>query len=258
MHPILFETGGLTIYTYGFFVALGLLTAMGVTSWLAKKKGIAPDHIMNICFYGVLAGLVGARLLYVIINPAEFLDHPLNIFKVWNGGLVFFGAFFGALVFVLGYVRKNDLPLGTILDLAALFAPLAQAIGRLGCFSAGCCYGKICDLPWAVTFTDPHTLAWPRGLPLHPTQLYSSLSNFAIFGLLLALFLGGRFTGRLFLVYLVIYGLSRSFIEMFRGDPRGTILADSLSTSQAIGLSAAAVAAAVLVLLHLRDKRRNT
>jgi len=258
MHPILIEIGGLTIYTYGFFAALGLLTAIWTTSRLARRSGIAPEHIMNICFYGVLAGLAGARLLYVVINPAEFLARPLEILKVWNGGLVFFGAFFGGLAVVLIYARAHQLALGKIFDLAALFAPLAHGIGRLGCFFAGCCYGEICTRPWAVTFTDPHTLARPLGLPLHPTQLYSSFTNFIIFGGLLALFWKGRFSGRLFLVYLVVYGLTRSVIEIFRGDPRGTVLSGALSTSQAIGLSAALIAAVILVILYQRDKKNRS
>ncbi len=254
MHPVLIEFKGLTIYTYGFFVALGLLTAMVVTTRLAKKIDLDPDQIMDIFFYGIICGLIGARLLYVAVRPSLFLSHPLDIFKIWNGGLVFFGAVAGSFLAVIVYVRVKKLPLPKLLDLAALFAPLAHAIGRIGCFCAGCCYGKPTDLPWGVAFSDPDTLARPIGVPLHPTQLYASLTNFLIFGLLLFLFLRGRLAGRLILVYLIVYGACRSVIEIFRGDPRGTLIVDFLSTSQTIGLTAAVIAAAVLLWQTLKGK----
>ena len=143
------------------------------------------------------------------------------------------------------------------MDIIALGMPLAHGVARIGCFFAGCCYGKPTSLPWAVTFRHPETLAYPVGVPLHPTQLYSSLGNFLIFLILLLLNRSGRFPGRLIFFYLLIYGLLRSFVEVFRGDKRGAPLFDFLSTSQTIGLTAAAVAAVCLIFFAMRDRREK-
>ncbi|MFZ5564464.1 MAG: prolipoprotein diacylglyceryl transferase, partial [Thermodesulfobacteriota bacterium] len=132
--------------------------------------------------------------------------------------------------------------------------PLGHAIGRIGCFFAGCCYGDVCDLPWAVTFTDPLTLARPD-VPLHPTQLYEAAANLMIFAVLFTLYRRAKFSGQLFLVYMAIYGIVRSIIEIFRGDARGFLFDGMLSTSQAVGLAAALVAIILLVVFHFRDKK---
>lgn len=255
MHPVLFKIGFLTIHTYGLFVATGLLTALWMGSHLAKARRIPPEKVMDLTFYAVLAGFLGARLLYVGLNPSLFSGDWLGVLRVWEGGLVFYGGFIGALAAVLFYIRKHHLPTGVIFDILAVAAPLGHAIGRIGCFFAGCCYGESCALPWAVTFNDPLTLAQP-GIPLHPTQLYESAANVLIFFVLLSLYRKRVFPNRLFLVYMLIYGIVRSIIEVFRGDPRGFLFDETLSTSQAVGLTAALVAALLLVALYIRDKRQ--
>jgi len=135
----------------------------------------------------------------------------------------------------------------------ALAAPLAHSIGRIGCFAAGCCYGNVCHLPWAVQFTNPDTLARPIGLPLHPTQLYSAAANLIIFFIILMLHRKNTLAGKLFLVYIIIYGITRSILEILRGDQRGTVIFDWLSTSQAIGITAAVAAAICLVILRNKN-----
>ncbi len=257
MHPILFHIGPLTIFTYGFFSALALLTAMGFILYQAKKWDLPSDQLMNLFFYSIITGIVGARLFYVALNFPVFLENPLEIFKLWKGGLVFYGGFLSGLVFVIIYIIKQDLPAGKIMDIIAMGMPLAHGVARIGCFFAGCCYGRTCDLPWAVTFRNPDSLAFPLGAPLHPTQLYSSLGNFCIFLVLLMISRSGRLSGRLIFVYLLLYGLFRSFVETFRGDPRGAPFVDFLSTSQTIGLTAAAVSAACLIFLAVRDRREK-
>ena len=172
-------------------------------------------------------------------------------------GLVFYGGFLAGFAFVLVYVKKQKLPLGKIMDIIAVGMPLAHGVARIGCFFAGCCYGRTCSLPWAVTFTNPDSLAFPKGVPLHPTQLYSSAGNFLIFGILYLLSRSGRFSGRLIFVYLLLYGLFRSFVEIFRGDERGAPVVDFLSTSQTIGLTAALIAAVCLIIFIIHDRRGN-
>jgi len=155
----------------------------------------------------LLSSLVGARLLYVIQNFSLFSDHPLDMFKIWNGGLVFYGGFILALVAAMVYVKYKKFDLWPTADLLAPAIALGHAVGRLGCLFAGCCYGKTCDLPWAITFSDPESLA-PLGIPLHPTQLYAVFSNLIIFGLLLAMDKKSAFAGRLFWLYIL-------FMEFF-------------------------------------------
>lgn len=255
MHPVLLKIGFLTIHTYGLFVALAVLAAMWMGARLAKARQIPPEKVMDMTSYAVLVGFLGARLLYVVLNPSFFRGDWLGVLRVWEGGLVFYGGFIGALATIFVYIRRHKLPAGVIFDILAVVAPLGHAIGRMGCFSAGCCYGEPSDLPWAVTFTDPLTLAYPTDIPLHPTQLYSVIANLLIFTVLLILYRRAACSGRLFLVYMFIYGIVRTIIEMFRNDLRGFLFDGMLSTSQAIGLTAAAIAAILLVVLHLRDKR---
>ncbi len=257
MHPILIQIGRFTIYTYGFFVALGMLTALWFILYQSKKWGLPPEDTMDTVFYSVIAGIVGARLFYVFLYFPMFRNNPLEIFKLWNGGLVFYGGFLAGLVCVFACVKIKKLPLDKAMDIIALCVPLAHGIGRIGCFCAGCCYGKPGDLPWAVAFTHPETLARPIGVPLHPTQLYCSLGNFLIFACLLLLSRTGKCSGRLIFVYLVVYGLFRSFVEIFRGDERGAPLVDFLSTSQTIGLAAALFGAACLIYLAVQDRHKK-
>jgi phosphatidylglycerol:prolipoprotein diacylglycerol transferase len=197
---------------------------------------------------------VGSRVLYVIINWTTFSNDPIEIIRIWHGGLVFYGGFIGACLVALWYLRKHDLSLWNTADILAPSIALGQFIGRLGCFFAGCCYGKPCDLPWAVTFSDFDSLA-PTGVPLHPTQLYASINGLVIFLFLLFLRRRKSFEGQLFWVYVLLYGVSRSFIEVFRGDERGVIIEGLVSTSQFIGIIMAGVAVVMLWMLRARHGR---
>ncbi len=249
MHPILLKIGSLTLYTYGLFVGLGFLTAVFVASQRAKKYNIKSEQMSDLFFVILVAAIIGARLLYVAINFSEFSGHFIDIFKIWNGGLVFYGGFIAALAAAIVYIKRTGLLMWQTGDIIAPGIALGHAIGRLGCFSAGCCYGKHCSLPWAVTFTDPNSLA-PLGVPLHPTQLYSVLSNFTIFLILLWIDKRKKFDGMVFWSYILLYGIFRSFIEIFRGDPRGYFpFLHFLSISQGIGIIMALIA--IFMLFNL-------
>ncbi len=249
MHPILLKIGSITLYTYGLFVGLGFLTAVLVSGKRGKKYNIKPEQMSDLFFIILVSAIAGARILYVIINFSEFSGNLINIFKIWNGGLVFYGGFIAALAAAIIYIKKTGLLMWQTGDIIAPGIALGHSIGRLGCFSAGCCYGKQCNLPWAVTFTDPHCLA-PIGVPLQPTQLYSVLSNFIIFLILIWLDKRKKFDGMVFWSYILLYGIFRSFIEIFRGDPRGHFLSiHFLSVSQGIGIIMAIIA--IYMLYHL-------
>ncbi|MCP4117833.1 MAG: prolipoprotein diacylglyceryl transferase [Desulfobacteraceae bacterium] len=248
MHPVLFKIGGITLYTYGLFVGLGFLVAVWLTNRRAATRGIAAEKISDLFFVVLVASILGARLFYVVLNLSEFTSDPLNIVKIWNGGLVFYGGFITALVTAMAWVKKQGLDLWNTADLLAPPIALGHAVGRLGCLFAGCCYGRECHLPWAIEFHNPDSLA-PLGVYLHPTQVYSVLSNLSIFLILLMIDGKKGFKGRVFWSYILLYGLFRSFIEMFRGDFRGDFFLEILSVSQTIGIMMSVFAAFMLVRL---------
>jgi len=202
---------------------------------------------MDLAFYLLIAALVGSRVFYVLTSWEEFRDNPVDIVRFWRGGLVFYGGLVFAFATGTWYVRKHRLNFIRLADLFAPSIPLGQALGRLGCFSAGCCYGKPTGVPWAVTFTDPDSLA-PLGVPLHPTQLYESAATFGIFLVLRAMRLKPRFQGKLFWYYLLFYSTARFVIEFFRNDPRGWVIPQTLSSAQAVGLIV--IPAAIYMLLQ--------
>ena len=222
MFPTLIEIGPLTIHTYGFFIALGFLLALAWSTREARQRGLDPALVQDIGFYAIVAAIVGSRALYVLLNLDYFLANPFQTLMFWKGGLVFLGGVVAVVLTVFIFLRAHEQP---ILPWADTFMPglaLGQAVGRLGCFAAGCCFGKTCDLPWAVTFDAAGSLA-PQGVPLHPTQLYHSLGALLSFVLLLAVKPYFKEPGRLTGVFLLLYPLVRIGVEFFRADFRGEV-----------------------------------
>jgi len=253
MHPELFKLGPLTIHTYGVLVAAGFLLGLGLAVRQAKKEGIPPDKIVDLGFYILLSALIGSRLLYILINASHYLKNPLDIFKIWEGGLVFYGGLLLAVPTVLWYIKKNSLGVWSIADIFAPSIAIGHALGRLGCFFAGCCYGKTAEgLPWAVTFTDPESLAIV-GVPLHPTQIYESLGEFINFLILITLRRYKSFNGQLFLTYIILYSVLRFIVEFFRGDVGRGFIMSQLSLSQGISILMFLVAVAGLLILRKRE-----
>ncbi|HBT88572.1 MULTISPECIES: prolipoprotein diacylglyceryl transferase [Desulfobacter] len=252
MHPILLQAGGLKLYTYGLFVALGFITAIWFTKRNAKFYGV-PDQMVSDLFFTILfSALAGARILYVLINFNDYRDNLLDIFKIWNGGLVFFGGFIGGALGTIIFLRIKKMDIWKTADVLAPGLALGHSVGRFGCLFAGCCYGKSCTLPIALTFTNPDSLA-PLNTPLHPTQLYMIASNFVLFLILLAIQRRKRFNGMVFLSYILLYSLFRSIIEFFRGDFRGNFFFDFLSLSQGIGLLISFIAL-IFMIIKLRSR----
>ncbi len=256
MYPILFKIGQLSIYTYGFFIALGFLAGIYFAVKEAKRVGEDSDMIMDLCFYILVSAIIGSRLFYVATNLRMFLDNPVEIFRIWNGGLVFYGGFIAAFIIGVIYMKAKKIPVMKTTDILAPSISLAHFFGRIGCFFAGCCYGKYCDLPWAVTFTNPDSLA-PTGIPLHPTQLYSAINNLIIFLFLLFFRKHKRFDGQVFWLYVLIYGTTRSIIETFRADFRGGFVFYIFSVSQVVGIIAAIISVIMLFVLSKRTKEKQ-
>ncbi|MFP4658105.1 MAG: prolipoprotein diacylglyceryl transferase [Desulfonatronovibrionaceae bacterium] len=235
MHPILLEFGPITIHSYGFFIALAFLAGMTWTMREANQRDLPAKYVPDFSFYIILGSIIGARILYVLLNPTYFLKNPLEAVMFWKGGLVFLG---GAIVAtLLGYLflRKKNQPVWPWLDALAPGLALGQAIGRLGCVFAGCCYGQTCNLPWAVTFTAPESLA-PVHVPLHPTQIYHSLAGLITFALLLVLKKRTTEPGKLMGAFLILYSVFRFNIEFFRGDYRGDLGILSVTQLLAAGI----------------------
>ena len=253
MHPILLKIGFVTIYTYGFFVAVAFFMALRFIKKEAIRLGENPEKIMDLSFYVLIAGVLGARIVYIFTVPHAFLSNPLEIFKIWNGGLVFYGGFIGAFCTLLFFVKKNKVSLLKYLDIYAPAIALGHFFGRLGCFSAGCCYGRQCDYFWSVVFLNPDSLA-PNGVALHPTQLYSAFANILIFIFLYFFRYRKRFNGQVFFLYVFIYGIIRSVIETFRGDYRGYIIFKSFSLSQTLGIGFSICALIMLIILSRKKK----
>ena len=229
MHPILFKIGNFPVGTYGLLLALGFFLALGLAQWLARREGLAPEAISDLAITLLLAGIIGSKLLMVVVDLASGVS-PSAVFDLGYlraGGAVH-GGIIGATLAFFWRVRRLKLPLAPTLDCLTPAAALGQAIGRLGCLSAGCCYGTACSLPWAVTFTDPNAQSFsgtPLDLPLHPVQIYTLLVNLLVMGILLGFRRRRRFAGQLSAGYFILEGAGRILTEHWRGDlDRGFLL----------------------------------
>jgi phosphatidylglycerol:prolipoprotein diacylglycerol transferase len=251
MFPDLFSIGPLTIHTYGLFMAAGFFFGMIVTLKIAKLEGITPQQIMDMGLNIIISAIVGSRLLYTLLNFTYYNENPVAIFKIWEGGLVFSGGIIGVIIAMFWYAKRRNLSLLKIGDLWAPAAALGQAIGRIGCFMSGCCYGKPTDLKWGVVFTHPNSLA-PLNIQLHPTQIYSSMSGFIIFFILLKIRSKKTFEGQVFLWFLILHSTARLAIERFRGDYRGFILNSDMSVTQLVTVFI--LIASVVALMVLKPK----
>ena len=254
MHPILFELGPITVYTYGVLLAAAFLVGVKVAAVRAGSRGIDPGRVLDLGIWIIVSAVVGAKLLLLITDFEYFRQNPGDIFSLARAGGVFYGGLIAAVAVAIWYVRRHRLPLLPMCDAAAPGIALGHAVGRLGCFFAGCCYGRPASVPWAVTFSDPFAASYvgtPIGVALHPTQLYEAATELAIMAALLLSEKRWRpFPGRTFWLYGALYGVSRFVIEFYRGDERGTLL--GLPTSQSISIGLVLLSAVMLIRLARR------
>jgi phosphatidylglycerol---prolipoprotein diacylglyceryl transferase len=252
------EIGPLTLHTYGVLLALAFLAGLWVAGWQARKAGMNAAAIADMAVYVLIAGLVGAKLLLLVVEWGHYSRNPRELFSLVQSGGVFYGGLLGALPVAWWYARRHGLPPWPTADVLAPGVALGQAIGRLGCFAAGCCYGRPTDVPWAVTFTDIYTtrtVGTPLDVPLHPTQLYESAATLLIFGFLLWLGKRKMFHGQIALAYVFLYAVARFVIEFYRGDAaRGTVLGGWVSTSQFISILM--VVAVLAIYPYVNRKQR--
>lgn len=260
MHPVLFQVGRLTLHTYGLLVAAGVLLGLWLARQQAARAGLDPERVWNLGIYMVLAALVGAKLWLVAADWRYYTAHRREIFGPGTllAGGVYYGGLLAALGVALFYAWRARLRFLALADVYAAPLALGHAIGRIGCFMAGCCYGKPTPLPWGVTFTNPYAyllVGTPLGVRLHPTQLYEAAAELVIFIFLVLLGRRHRFTGQLFASYAVLYGAARGAIEFLRGDPDRTLLAGGAFSLMQV-VSVVLIAVGMMVLLRGRAQAR--
>jgi phosphatidylglycerol:prolipoprotein diacylglycerol transferase len=248
MFPILLHIGRFSLPTYGLLVAIAFLSALWMASHFAKRQGLDSKKIVDLGVYCALVGMLGAKVLMIALDP-EYRAHPMDIFTLatLQSAGIFYGGFIAALLFAYLYMRAQHLP---VLGTSDVFAPglaLGHGIGRIGCFAAGCCWGKPTLLPWAVTFRNPAaTTGVPLNVPLHPTQLYEALAEGAICLVLLARIGRPHRAGGIIALYLVLYGLVRFAVEFVRMHDSSNPLGGPFTLEQWISLCVAAAGAFLL------------
>lgn len=255
MYPILFNVGNVAVHSYGVLGAVGFLVVCFVALRRAARLGLDKEKVADVIFWTAIAAVAGSRVFYIAQNPEQF-GSMWDLVNIRTGGLVFYGALVPGLLVAAALMRRHKLPFFPLMDAFATGLPLGHAISRVGCVLAGCCYGEPTDLPWAITFTDPMAQA-PRGIPLHPTQIYEVAYLLAIFGVVNYFYARKRFDGQVMLLYLTLYASARTLNEFLRGDAtRGWFLeawlGQVLSFSQGVSL---VVAAAALIVFFVGARR---
>ena len=232
--------GPFTLHTYGVLLAIAFLAGLWVASRQAKKSGMDSGRIVDMAVWVLIAGLIGAKLLLVLVDWRYFANSPRQLFSIFQSGGVFYGGLLGGILVAWWYARRHDLPGWQTADVLVPGVIIGQAIGRLGCFAAGCCWGAPAQGPWAVAFHDVYSaraVGTPLDTPLHPSQIYESLAAFLILFFLLWLAPRKRFHGQVAMAYVALYSVARFGLEFLRGDPdRGTWFRGALTTSQIIAI----------------------
>jgi phosphatidylglycerol:prolipoprotein diacylglycerol transferase len=257
-HLLRWDLGPFTLHTYGLLLALAFLAGLYVASRQARKAGLDANRVADLGVYVLIAGLVGAKLLLVAVDFPHYRLHPEDLFSIFQSGGVFYGGLLGAFPVAAWYVWRHKLPGWATADCLAPGVVIGQSIGRLGCFAAGCCFGRPTDVAWAVTFRDAYAnrnVGTPLDIALHPTQIYEALFTLVIFFVLLRVADHKKFHGQVVVAYLGLYAVGRFIVEMYRGDAsRGTVFGGALSTSQFIAVLMLAAAVALTPYLLKRQR----
>lgn len=248
--------GPFSLHTYGLLLVAALLAALWLAGRLAGRQGLDSQKVQDLGIASIIGGLVGAKLLLVIVDFDQYRVNPRALLDVLQSGGVFYGGLLGGIPVAWWYIKKHALPLFATLDVLAPAVALGQSIGRLGCFAAGCCFGSPSTTPWSVIFhnEDAHALVGvPLGIPLHPSQLYEAVGTFVLLLGLLRVLKNRKFDGQVASLYLIGYAILRFVLEFFRGDlARGTVFSGALSTSQFIAILVVFLTLAIVPVLAKR------
>lgn len=270
MFRTLFSVGSFEIHTYGVMQAIAFFTAIFITIRRVKKEGVDPNIVFDLAIWVLVSLVIGARIWYVVEHLSEYSENPFDIFKIWEGGLVFYGGFIGGLLGALLFLRIRKLSFTKIGDLAAPSFAIGIAIGRIGCFLNGCCYGRVSyrfgitfparEFPPAYADQLKHNLIKPgaaESLPVIPTQLYSVLNNLIIFVILIFLSRRKPFQGFLIWIFFGLYGVHRFIIDFFRYYEGTAKVFKVLTLSQITSLCIVILSVFSLVILHRAKKKKG-
>jgi phosphatidylglycerol:prolipoprotein diacylglycerol transferase len=264
MHPILFHfpdwfplLAGKALHVYGLMIAIGFLAGLGYIKSAARAAKLPEQDVLDLFFCLMVAGIVGSRILYVINSVNDYGSDPFMVFRVWEGGLVFQGGVIACVLVAIWFTRRRQLSFWQVADVFVPALALGHAFGRIGCFFAGCCFGRQCDPDFLLAVHFPHIAGGiaPVGVPLYPVQLFEAGGEILIFLTLLVYQKRKRFTGAVFLLYIGLYAVLRSVVELFRGDSiRGFVIEPYLSRGQFVSLLSLI---AVMVLWRYRTRNRE-
>ena len=251
MHPIAFYFGSLPIRWYGVMMALAFLAGLWTATRRARLVNVSGDVIADVTLWLMAGSIIGARFVYVTTYwKQEFAGGPFSeVFMIQHGGLVYYGGLIGATISGLGYLAWKKLPVWKIADIIAPSIALGSFFGRIGCLLNGCCYGRACDLPWAIHFPPDHET---HGAGVHPTEIYDGLLNLILYVFLAWLFRRKKFDGQIFATYLIIYAVFRSIAEYFRGDYPADHVHAGLTSAQLVSVPIFVVGLTLAALLSRR------
>lgn len=256
MYPELINIGGYSIYSYGFCIMFGVFLGFLYLYWHRSKFIPNSDKIsglMLLCFVSVF---VGGKVFFFLEKPGYYIENPSAFFENLGQGFVFYGSFLFTIPALIWWLRKNKYPLLYSFDFIGIAGALVHGFGKIGCFLAGCCHGKVCSPKWGVVFNHSKTVADPSGVPLYPVQLWDSIMILSI--VLIMIFYRSRkkFDGELFLIYTLLYAIGRFVTENYRGDDaRGFLFNGAITHSQFIALLLI-IAAGILYFLGWKSKRK--
>ncbi|MCP5005825.1 MAG: prolipoprotein diacylglyceryl transferase [Planctomycetes bacterium] len=271
--PIPFTDKSIPVYAYGFMLMIGFLVALYAVRVRASREGLESENISDLGIYLIFSGIGGGRLFYVVQNFDLYKHNLLDIIKIHHGGLVFYGGLLAASITLVVIVMVRKLPVLLTFDIIAPSLALGLCFGRIGCFLNGCCWGDVCDpdLWWAVSFPKSVDLSNmidgspafvdhlekglisvsdSHSLPIHPTQIYSSLGNLAIFFMSTAFFKYRKRDGEVVIVFCLLYSVLRFCMEIMRDD--NPLLFDGLTISQNISILVFVVMAALIIIGRLK------
>lgn len=257
MNPILYHLWGpFAIHSYGLFIAIGLIIFVILVMKDQRFTALhLEDDFYAIVIAGICAAIIGGRMLYVI-SEHEHMHSPLDLLAFWQGGLSILGGVIGTIVGLSLFLWYKNIPILPFFDLIAIYAPLLQAVARIGCFYAGCCFGLHCSFLWAIMYTDSNCYA-PLYTPIHPTQLYSALLLMIIF---ICLFIYSRrphnsISGMYFFIYITCISAERFFIDFWRADR--CMINNIFSYNQIVALFLITMTLAVYTFLNSNTKKKN-
>jgi phosphatidylglycerol---prolipoprotein diacylglyceryl transferase len=248
MYPELFHIGGLTIYSYGLCILIGVVVAYWFFYKASKPFGLNSDKVSEMFLWCIVGVFAGGKLFFFFENPTYYAAHLGEFFSDFGSGFVFYGSFLVTVPILIWWFRKQKLPVWEMFDLIGIGGALVHGFGKLGCFMAGCCHGKVCKTGWGIVFNHPKTHAEPAGVPLYPIQLWDAAIIFSAVLIMFWMRKRKSFSGQLFLIYGIWYAIGRFITEYFRGDEeRGYLFNGLLSHSQLIALLVFAAAAGIYI-----------